>query len=112
VAELPLALSPSSTVVVAISSIPVAVLCLGFVLGQRDAEESGCGSSNRDLQGVTARRCLRQRFGEEIEPSFIHVRHSSWRLEPLPLIITGTLLAYAISTNRKRETGTSGFMFW
>ncbi|MCA9877073.1 MAG: hypothetical protein KC442_04815 [Thermomicrobiales bacterium] len=95
---------------VAVSAVTVAVLRLSLVLGERNAEYPGCCANQRDLQGVAARRCLRQRFGEKIEPSFVHLRQSSWRLEPLPHIITGTLLAYASSTTRKRETGTSGFI--
>ncbi|MCA9863686.1 MAG: hypothetical protein KC432_11720 [Thermomicrobiales bacterium] len=111
IAKLPLASLSPPMVVVPMAILPVAFARLRFDFSQRDAEKPGCSANHRDLDGLTARRCLRQRSGEEIEPSFIHVRHSSWRLEPLPLIIAGTLLAYAISTTRKRETGTSGFMF-
>jgi hypothetical protein len=111
VTEFPPTPATTPTIPVAVAIPPVPVLCVRFILGQGDSEETGRRPCYRDLERVTARRCLRQRFGEEIEPSSIHVRHSSWRLEPLPSIITGTLLAYAVSTTRKRETGTSGFLY-
>ena len=108
ITELPAPPVPASPIAVVVIVI-VVVACLRFVLGQRKTEDPGRRTNDSNPEGVPARRCLRQRSGEEIEPSFIHLRHSSWRLEPLPPIIAGTLLAYAFSTTRKRETGTSGF---